>query len=216
MSSIRIADGKIARYGNLKNLKKLIHDKKKQAVVSMQLDTVVQEVRNEYKRTESEVGIRVDALKAMWDRITRARILVGEAQNELITRNLRLVINIAKNYVGRGLPLLDLIQEGNIGLMKSVDKFDYEKGFKFSTYATWWIRQAITRAIIDQTKTIRVPVHMMEFYNRVTKASTRTHPATRKRAGQGRNCQKTGSINGKNRRSIQGNTGPDSASDSHR
>ena len=171
MSSIRIADGKIARYGNLKNLKKLIHDKKKQTVVSMQLDTVVQEVQNEYKRTESEVGIRVDALKAMWDRITRARILVGEAQNELITRNLRLVINIAKNYVGRGLPLLDLIQEGNIGLMKSVDKFDYEKGFKFSTYATWWIRQAITRAIIDQTKTIRVPVHMMEFYNRVTKAS---------------------------------------------
>ncbi len=94
------------------------------------------------------------------------------AQNELITRNLRLVINIAKNYVGRGLPLLDLIQEGNIGLMKAVDKFDYEKGFKFSTYATWWIRQAITRALIDQTKTIRVPVHMMEFYNRVTKASS--------------------------------------------
>ena len=104
-------------------------------------------------------------------RIARARILVSEAKNELITRNLRLVINIAKNYVGRGLPLLDLIQEGNIGLMKAVDKFNYEKGFKFSTYATWWIRQAITRAMIDQTKTIRVPVHMMEFYNKVTKAS---------------------------------------------
>jgi RNA polymerase primary sigma factor len=113
----------------------------------------------------------MDSLRKEWDRIIKVRELMTEAKNELITRNLRLVVNIAKNYVGRGLPLLDLIQEGNIGLMKAVDKFKYEKGFKFSTYATWWIRQAITRALIDQTKTIRVPVHMMEFYNRVTKAS---------------------------------------------
>jgi len=132
---------------------------------------VSKEVQNEYKRVASEVGIKIDELKAKWDRITKARILVSEAKNELITRNLRLVVNVAKNYIGRGLSLLDLIQEGNIGLMKSIDKFDYKMGFKFSTYATWWIRQGITRALIDQTKTIRVPVHMMEFYNKVTRAS---------------------------------------------
>ncbi|MEN2985466.1 MAG: sigma-70 family RNA polymerase sigma factor, partial [Thermodesulfovibrionaceae bacterium] len=119
----------------------------------------------------SESGFKIDELKNVWQKIYKAKSLVEETKNELITRNLRLVVNIAKNYVGRGLPLLDLIEEGNIGLMKAVDKFKYEKGFKFSTYATWWIRQAITRALIDQTKTIRVPVHMMEFYNRVTKAS---------------------------------------------
>ena len=107
----------------------------------------------------------------MWARINRARTLVSEAKNELITHNLRWVVNIAKNYVGRGLALLDLIQEGNIGLMKATDKFDYKRGFKFCTYATWWIRQAITRALIDQTKTIRVPVHMMEFHSKVIRAS---------------------------------------------
>ncbi len=171
MIKVEIAERKIARYGTLKDLKKLIHEKKKHNINPIQLNTIAKEVQNEYKRVESEVGIKIDELKAKWDRITRARTLVSEAKNELITRNLRLVINIAKNYVGRGLTLLDLIQEGNIGLMKTVDKFKYEKGFKFSTYATWWIRQAITRALIDQTKTIRVPVHMMEFYNKVTKAS---------------------------------------------
>jgi RNA polymerase primary sigma factor len=107
----------------------------------------------------------------MWDRVTKAKTLVSEAKNELITCNLRLVINIAKHYIGRGLSLLDLIQEGNIGLMRATDKFDYRRGFKFSTYATWWIRQGLTRALTDQTKTIRVPVHMMEFYGKVTKAS---------------------------------------------
>jgi len=127
------------------------------------------EVRDVYRRVESETGVKIEELKAKWERIARARELYTEAKNELVTRNLRLVVNIAKNYIGKGLSLLDLIQEGNIGLMKAVDKFQYKKGFKFSTYATWWIRQAITRALIDQTKTIRVPVHMMEFYNKVSR-----------------------------------------------
>jgi RNA polymerase primary sigma factor len=171
MKKLEKTERKVARYGSLGDLKKLITDKKKQDINPVKLSAIAKDVQSEYRKVESEVGIRMDALKVKWDRITKVRALVTEAKNELITRNLRLVVNIAKNYVGRGLPLLDLIQEGNIGLMKAVDKFKYEKGFKFSTYATWWIRQAITRALIDQTKTIRVPVHMMEFYNRVTKAS---------------------------------------------
>jgi RNA polymerase primary sigma factor len=171
MIKIEIADRKIARYGTLKDLKKLINEKRKHDINPIQLNTIAKEVQNEYKRVESEVGIRINELKATWDRITKARILVSEAKNELITRNLRLVVNVAKNYTGRGLSLLDLIQEGNIGLMKAIDKFDYKKGFKFSTYATWWIRQGATRALIDQAKTIRVPVHAADFYNKVTKAS---------------------------------------------
>jgi RNA polymerase primary sigma factor len=171
MVKIEIADRKIARYGTLKDLKKLIHEKKKKNIKPVQLNAVAKEVQNEYKQVESEVGVKIDELKSKWDRITKARILVSEAKNELITRNLRLVVNVAKNYIGRGLSFLDLIQEGNIGLMKAIDKFDYKKGFKFSTYATWWIRQGTTRALIDHTKTIRIPVHMMEFYNKVSKAS---------------------------------------------
>ena len=128
-------------------------------------------VRCEYRLAGSKVKIDIGELKVKWEMITRARESITEAKNELITRNLRLVINVAKHYVGRGLPLLDLVQEGNIGLMKAVDRFKYEMGFKFSTYATWWIRQAISRALIDQSKTIRVPVHIMEFFNRVSRAT---------------------------------------------
>ena len=128
-------------------------------------------VNDSVKLYLKEIG-KVPLLNAQQEIELAQRIIAGDedAKQELINANLRLVISIAKRYAGRGMPFLDLIQEGNMGLIKAVEKFDYTKGFKFSTYATWWIRQAITRAIADQARTIRIPVHMVETINKITKA----------------------------------------------
>lgn len=127
-------------------------------------------VNDSVKMYLKEIG-NYELLKPEEEPILAQRILEGdeEAKIKLINANLRLVVNLAKHYVGRGMLFLDLIQEGNLGLMKAVDKFDYTKGYKFSTYATWWIRQAITRAIADQARTIRIPVHMVETINKMTR-----------------------------------------------
>ena len=127
-------------------------------------------VNDSVKMYLKEIG-KVDLLKPDEEVAIAKAIIAGdmEAKNKLINANLRLVVNLAKHYVGRGMLFLDLIQEGNMGLIKAVEKFDYTKGFKFSTYATWWIRQAITRAIADQARTIRIPVHMVETINKMTR-----------------------------------------------
>ncbi len=139
-----------------------------------EIDTMcleIKKVEDRFKEIENLTGETIDSIKELHGKIEKGREIINRAKNKLIRSNLRLVVSIAKKYTNRGLHFFDLVQEGNIGLIKAVEKFEYKKGYKFSTYATWWIRQAITRSISDQARTIRIPVHMIEQINKVIRES---------------------------------------------
>jgi RNA polymerase primary sigma factor len=155
-----VGNGAIADL-HLKAAKKFQSPKQQQIWVAQQ----------EIKLAEQRANTKADEIKRVMTIIKQGQVRAAQAKKEMVEANLRLVISIAKKYTNRGLQFLDLIQEGNIGLMKAVDKFEYRRGYKFSTYATWWIRQAITRAIADQARTIRIPVHMIETINKLIRTS---------------------------------------------
>lgn len=139
----------------------------------IELRRLIKNKRRQIRRIEEDMGDEQEKIKALAARIDDGEKRVSRTKEEMVSANLRLVVSIAKKYTNWGLSFLDLIQEGNMGLIKAVEKFEYRRGYRFSTYATWWIRQAITRAIADQSRTIRIPAHMVEQINKVTKESRR-------------------------------------------
>ena len=150
---------------------KLAKGKTKHAAALRDLTEDVLRCQQQLISLEQECGLTIAEIKDVNRRMSIGEAKARRAKKEMVEANLRLVISIAKKYTNRGLQFLDLIQEGNIGLMKAVDKFEYRRGYKFSTYATWWIRQAITRSIADQARTIRIPVHMIETINKLNRIS---------------------------------------------
>lgn len=161
-------------------LKKHINAKKAYSQALKALQVPVTAAQNKLHELEKTIGMTITEIKEINRQMSAGEAKARRAKKEMVEANLRLVISIAKKYTNRGLQFLDLIQEGNIGLMKAVDKFEYRRGYKFSTYATWWIRQAITRSIADQARTIRIPVHMIETINKLNRISRQILQATGK------------------------------------